>query len=189
MLSSLLPTLLLPLVLANPLHTARATSLGAVTQFVYSGSGCTQGSNSVAVSSTSTGYTVQVYTFDEFTTSDTQNCELHFQGSGLSAGWQVSLTEFDAVGSAKGAVSAVWWFWQAYWSDDAADTLTLSGAIENPAGTSLVKANVTEPLWSQCIGASGNPGILNVNFRVVVTGEGSFEVDKEMLKYQFRRCQ
>ncbi|KAJ4417681.1 hypothetical protein N0V82_006042 [Gnomoniopsis sp. IMI 355080] len=189
MFSILLPMLLLPIVTASPLHNSRATAFGAVTQFTYSGSGCTQGSNSVAVSSTSNGYMAQVYTFDEFVTGDTQNCELHFQGSGLSAGWQVSLAELDAVGTTKGAVSAVRWFWQAYWSDDAVDTLTLSGSIDSPVGTSVVKANVSEPLWSECIGASGNPGNLNVNFRVVVTGDGSFEVDQEVLKYQFRRCQ
>lgn len=124
MLSKVLPILLFPFALAKPLHNARATALGAVTQFVYSGSGCTQGSNSVVVS-TSSGYTVQTYTFSEFETSDTQNCELHFQGSGLSAGWQVSLAELDAVGTTKGAVSGVRWFWQAYWSDDAADTVRL----------------------------------------------------------------
>lgn len=127
MLSEFLPMLLLlPLSLANPLlqsHTARAAAVGAITQFRYSGSGCTQGSNSVAVSPTSSGYTVQIYTFTDFETSATQNCELHFEGSGLSAGWQVSLAEVDAVGSTTGAVQAVGWFWQGYWSDDASDTV------------------------------------------------------------------
>lgn len=126
MFTTLLPTLLLllPVALASPLTTPRTTAaLGAITQFVYSGSGCTQGSNSVSISPTSNGYTTQVYTFNQFATSDTQNCELHFQGSGLSPGWQVSLAELDVVGSTRGAVSAVRWFWQVYWSDDAADTV------------------------------------------------------------------
>lgn len=131
MFSTLLPTLLLlllPLTQANFLTTPRTTTTtapGAIAQLVYSGSGCTQGSNSVAISPTSNGYTTQVYTFNEFATSDTQNCELHFQGSGLSTGWQVSLAELDVVGSARGGVvSAVRWFWQIYWSDDAADTVS-----------------------------------------------------------------
>lgn len=130
MFSTLVPNLalllhLLPLALANPLITTprTTTALGAITQFVYSGSGCPQGSNSVSISPASVGYTTQVYTFSDFATSDTENCELHFQGSGLSPGWQVSLAELDVVGSARGAVSAVRWFWQVYWSDDAADTV------------------------------------------------------------------
>lgn len=67
--------------------------------------------------------------------------------------------------------------------------LTLSGTVDNPPSTAVITANATEPLWSRCIGADGNPGILNVNFRVVVVGNGSFKVDREVLKYQFRSCQ
>lgn len=121
----------LALALANPLpfshavttHPHRSHDAAAITQFRYSGSGCTQGSNSVTVSPTSSVYTTQVFTFKDFDTSDTENCELHFQGSGLGAGWQVSLAELDAVGSTTGDVQAVNWFWQGYWSDDASDTV------------------------------------------------------------------
>lgn len=72
--------------------------------------------------------------------------------------------------------------------------LTLEGSIDstsaNASGSTTVRASVPDPLWSQCIGADGNPGILNVNLRVAVAGgAGSFEVDSEVLKYQFRRCQ
>lgn len=72
--------------------------------------------------------------------------------------------------------------------------LTLEGSIDstsaNASGPTTIKASVSDPLWSQCIGADGNPGILNVNFRVAVaSGAGSFKVDSEVLKYRFRRCQ
>ncbi|CAN8099661.1 unnamed protein product [Discula destructiva] len=188
----LITILLAPLALAVPFSPevqtqAHTRASAGITQFRYSGSGCTQGSDSVGISSS--GWTTQVYTFSDFYTSSTENCELHFQGSGLSSGYQVSLAELDAVGKTTGPVKEVDWYWQGYWSDDASDTLTLSGTVFNPSGTSMIKANVSEPVWSKCIGADGNPGILNVNFRVVVAGDGSFEVLKEMLKYQYRKCQ
>lgn len=81
-------------------------------------------------------------------------------------------------------------------ADGSSSQLTLQGAIDNTGGKNkitnnnyTVKANVTSSLWSQCIGADGNPGILNVNFRVAVVGDGSsFDVDTETLNYKFRRC-
>ncbi|KAI3390781.1 hypothetical protein diail_8674 [Diaporthe ilicicola] len=209
MLSELIAAALLPLTaLSSPLlqHTVLSTrdlpaSAGSVTQFRYSGNGCTQGSNSVTRSGS---WITQTYKFSQFeadtisaTTPSTENCELHFQGAGLSAGWQVSIAEADVTGKLVLAPGAkVNYYWQAYWSDDAADTLTLQGAIDNTGGNTkitnnnyTIRANVTDPLWSQCIGADGNPGILNVNFRVAVNGDASsFEVDTETLKYEFRRC-
>ncbi|KKY37937.1 hypothetical protein UCDDA912_g02155 [Diaporthe ampelina] len=209
MLSKLVATtLLLPLTaLSSPLqHAVLSTrelpaSVGTVTQFRYSGNGCTQGSNSVARSG---GWVSQTYKFSQFEadtttagTPTTENCELHFQGAGLSPGWQVSLAEADVTGKLALAPDAkVNYYWQVYWSDDAADTRTLQGSIDNTGGKNkitnnnyTVRANVTDSLWSQCIGADGNPGILNVNFRVAVVGDGSsFDVDTETLNYKFRRC-
>ncbi|KAL1850641.1 hypothetical protein Daus18300_012852 [Diaporthe australafricana] len=211
MLSTLLATALLPLTaLSTPLHLQPHTvlstrelpaSVGSVTQFRYSGNGCTQGSNSVTRSG---GWVSQTYKFSQFeadtvsvTTPSTENCELHFQGAGLSPGWQVSIAEADVTGKLVLAPDAkVNYYWQVYWSDDATDTLTLQGSIDNTGGKTkitnnnyTIKANVTDSLWSQCIGADGNPGILNVNFRVAVVGDASsFDVDTETLKYAFRRC-
>lgn len=230
MLSKLLATTLLPLTaLSSPFHPGVLSprelpaSVGTVTQFKYSGNGCTQGSNSVTRSG---GWVTQTYKFSQFEadtitagTPTTENCELHFQGAGLSPGWQVSLAEADVTGKLVLAPdSRVNYYWQVYWSDDAADTvspgsyipelgghsgadgrstqLTLQGAIDNTGGKNkitnnnyTIRANVTDSLWSQCIGADGNPGILNVNFRVAVVGDGSsFDVDTETLNYKFRRC-
>lgn len=129
MFSTLLPTLLLPVALANSLTTPSTPTAnpGAITQIVYSGPGCP--SNSVSTPPASIGYNTQVFSFHDFVTSDTQNCELHIQGSGLSPGWQVSLAELDVVGSLRreggGGAAAVRWFWQVYWSDNAADTVIM----------------------------------------------------------------
>ncbi|KAK2611562.1 hypothetical protein N8I77_004895 [Diaporthe amygdali] len=208
MLSKLVAAALLPLTaLSSPFQHAvlntrdLPASVGSVTQFRYSGNGCTQGSNSVTRSG---GWVTQTYKFSQFeadtistTTPSTENCELHFQGAGLTPGWQVSLSDAEVTGKLALAPDAkVNYYWQVYWSDDATDTLTLQGAIDNTGGKSkitnnnyTIKANVTDSLWSQCIGADGNPGILNVNFRVAVVGDASsFDVDTETLRYQFRRC-
>lgn len=231
MLSKLVTAALLPLTaFSSPFQHAvlntrdLPASVGSVTQFRYSGNGCTQGSNSVTRSG---GWVTQTYKFSQFeadtistTTPSTENCELHFQGAGLTPGWQVSLSDAEVTGKLALAPDAkVNYYWQVYWSDDATDTvsldhaiadasegnnmklthftqLTLQGAIDNTGGKSkitnnnyTIKANVTDSLWSQCIGADGNPGILNVNFRVAVVGDASsFDVDTETLRYQFRRC-
>lgn len=139
MLSKLLATTLLPLTaLSTPFHHSVLSprelpaSVGTVTQFRYSGNGCTQGSNSVTRSG---GWVSQTYKFSQFEadtitagTPTTENCELHFQGAGLSPGWQVSLAEADVTGKLVLAPDAkVNYYWQVYWSDDAADTVSLDG--------------------------------------------------------------
>lgn len=144
MLSKLLATTLLPLTaLCSPLqHTVLSrrelpASVGTVTQFRYSGNGCTQGSNSVTRSG---GWVSQTYKFSQFEadtitagTPTTENCELHFQGAGLSPGWQVSLAEADVTGQLVLAPDAkVNYYWQVYWSDDAADTVSLAMLIYIP---------------------------------------------------------
>lgn len=122
----LLPTLALP----NPHQITtypRDTAASTITQFRYSGSGCTQNSNSVTYSPAATWSTPQTYTFKQFAAAvaDTENCELHFQGAGLPAGWQVSVASVEFTGklNLKDDAAAVQWFWQGYWSDDAADTV------------------------------------------------------------------
>lgn len=137
MLSKLLATTLLPLTaLSTPFHPGVLSprelpaSVGTVTQFRYSGNGCTQGSNSVTRSG---GWVSQTYKFSQFEadtitagTPTTENCELHFQGAGLSPGWQVSLSEADVTGKLVLAPDAkVNYYWQVYWSDDATDTVSL----------------------------------------------------------------
>lgn len=138
--SFLLPSLLFPLrALARPApflhevitpHPRDMSAAGAITQFRYSGSGCTQDSNSVSYSPAA-GWTTQVYTFRQFAAGGTddasENCELHFQGSGLGQGWQVSLSELDATGKFAGTgETSVNWFWQIYWSNDASNTVSVS---------------------------------------------------------------
>lgn len=141
MLSKLLAITLLPLTaLSTPFHPGVLSprelpaSVGTVTQFRSSGNGCTQGSNSVTRSG---GWVSQTYKFSQFEantitagTPTTENCELHFQGTGLSPGWQVSLDEADVTGKLVLAPDAkVNYYWQVYWSDDATDTVSLEDNV------------------------------------------------------------
>jgi hypothetical protein len=130
-------TLLLPLTaLSTPFHPGvlsrreMPAAVGTVTQFRYSGSGCTQGSNSVTRAGA--GWDSQTYRFSQFeadtvnpATPTTGNCELHFQGAGLSPGWQVSIAGAEVTGALALAPGAkVNYYWQVYWSDDAAHTVS-----------------------------------------------------------------
>lgn len=131
----LLATLLATATAANPLAPSDLPySVGSVTQFRSSGSGCTQSSDSV---SRSGGWIQQTYTFREFEADtvsaagdSTQNCELHFQGAGATPGWQVSIAEADAAGRLTlGKDATLNYYWQVYWSGDASDTVSLGCGI------------------------------------------------------------
>ena len=101
-------------------------SLPALTAFRYSGSGCTQGSNSVKRDG---GWSDATFTFSDFTANSpgedaTENCEVHYQGSGASAGWQVSVSELNVNGKVVLPPEIRFnYYWQIYWSDDAPNTV------------------------------------------------------------------
>ena len=119
---------LLPLANCGPVAVRDTpASLPALTAFRYSGNGCTQGSNSVKRVG---GWTDATFTFSQFIADgpgkdSTQNCEVHYQGSGASAGWQVSVSELNVNGKVVLlAGSRFNYYWQIYWSDDASDTVS-----------------------------------------------------------------
>lgn len=73
------------------------------------------------------------------------------------------------------------------------EQLSLQGTIDSNDNISNPRYTIVQPattrLWSKCIASDGNPGILNVNFRVAIIGDGGdFDVDTETLKYQWRKC-
>lgn len=47
-----------------------------------------------------------------------------------------------------------------------------------------------QKVWSKCIGGDGNPGMLNVNFRTALIGDGHgyFEVQTENWDFVWRQC-
>ncbi|KAF2181107.1 hypothetical protein K469DRAFT_590376 [Zopfia rhizophila CBS 207.26] len=174
---------------APPEHVPKVTSLQ------FSGSGCPSSSGSVHSSEALLGDT-QSFTFGQLGSDSTENCEIHLQGSGASSGWQVAIKEVTYKGDVRlKPGTQLDYFTQIFWSDRAADTTTLSGHItctgpdfKEPV-TLLQTVPASNPAWSKCIGDDGNTGILNVNFRPVISGnEGHFDFKSATWNLQWRKC-
>ncbi|TPX16463.1 uncharacterized protein E0L32_003757 [Thyridium curvatum] len=170
-----------------------------ITSVKYSGQGCPQGSDSVARTGDfgNLGFKFSKFAANSPGTSSTTACEVHVQASGGSSGWQVSLADIWVKGHAvlqPGACAN--YFTTAFWSDDPTDTVTVRGTLNNDDDKVLdvpVTIHNSVPTgkssWSQCIGGDGNPGILNVNFRVALSDERNiFTVDAEDVKFRWRQC-
>lgn len=113
---------LLPLASSSPIEVNEpAFSDFDITAVQFSGSGCPQGSNSASLSG---GWQSSTVAFKQFGGSETENCQVHFQGSGATPGYQVTLSEVDVVGSVVLKAGTTFnSFVQAYWSQDAAKTV------------------------------------------------------------------
>ena len=114
---------LLPLASSSPLVARDPTfSDFDVTAISFSGSGCPQGSNSAALSG---NWQSSAVSFKQFGGVDTENCQVHFQGSGATPGYQVTLAEVDVQGSVVLKAGTTFnSFVQAFWSQDAAKTVS-----------------------------------------------------------------
>lgn len=73
---------------------------------------------------------------------------------------------------------------------------TIRGQIENDGSTTinkpvtLVSSAGEDKVWSPCTGSDGYTGIMNVNFRGRLAGEGKayFEALSESWDLEWRRC-
>ncbi|EDU42359.1 conserved hypothetical protein [Pyrenophora tritici-repentis Pt-1C-BFP] len=160
-----LTTLLALLPLLTPLALAAPPTAPRISRLVFSGSGCPSSSSSVTSTSATLGDTAGV-TFSQLRGSNTDNCAVHVQSTGASAGWQVAVRGVTYEGDVvlKGA-SGLDTYTQVFWSDRASDT------------------------WSKCTGADGDPGILNINFRPIVQGNyGSYDFKSAVWKLEWRTC-
>ncbi|KAF2202024.1 hypothetical protein GQ43DRAFT_431120 [Delitschia confertaspora ATCC 74209] len=193
MLPLILLTTLLPLASSSPV-TRRDPDFSTfdITSVQFSGPGCPQGSNSASIDGNWNNSNLHFKQLGTALPGDgSENCQVHFQGSGATPGWQVSLSEVSAYGKASLKPGTKFqWFVQAFWSDDAADTLTLESDTTDCDGPITLHAKANRDVWSKCVGADGNPGILNVNLRGALNGDkgGSFEINTENLKYKWRKC-
>ena len=127
-LKALVLAALMPLAHCGPVAIRDTpANVPALTAFKYSGSGCTQGSNSVK---TVGGWNEATFSFSDFIANSpgedaTENCEVHFQGSGASAGWQVAVSELNVNGKVVLPPGTRFdYYWQIYWSDDASNTVS-----------------------------------------------------------------
>lgn len=70
---------------------------------------------------------------------------------------------------------------------------TVRSQISNTGGslrTSFsAQADVPMPVWSQCVGEGGSiPGILNVNLRTAIIGQGTSKLKGAKLEFTWRKC-
>jgi hypothetical protein len=117
--STLLLAALAPaLIAAAPGVAPRITSLR------ISGSGCPNDSGSVKSSTGVLGDSAS-FTFSQLSSDNTNNCEIHIQSSGGSAGWQVGVQAVTYSGDLTlKPGTQLDTYTQIYWSDNAAETVS-----------------------------------------------------------------
>ncbi|OIW34602.1 hypothetical protein CONLIGDRAFT_638951 [Coniochaeta ligniaria NRRL 30616] len=166
-----------------------------ITSVQYSGNGCPNDA------SRSGSFSDPTFTYNRFAavlpgTNQTVNCEIHVQAAGGSAGWQVALSDVNIDGHlVLDQGTRLDYYTTVYYSENAGSTTTARQHISNNGGSTLdypvsLRQDITKPVWSECIGGDGSPGILNVNFRGALTGGGHayFEVFTENWDFIWRRC-
>jgi hypothetical protein len=106
------------------LSFAAPPSAPSITKLVFSGTGCPNDSGSVKSDTATLGDNAGV-SFSQLKGSDTDNCAVHIQSSGGSAGWQVAVSQITYEGDVnlKGN-SQLDTFTQVFWSDNAANTVS-----------------------------------------------------------------
>lgn len=212
-LSFLAPLTSLTLAASIPFSTrdAPAEAPGAlphITSLSYSGNGCP--SSSPGVERTGAGFGDIGFRLNGFQASvpgiDTSstNCQVHLQATGCAAGWQVGIQSATIKGHlVLDPGASVNWYLTSYWSENAAATNTISGAITN-AGSSRIDEDIAKSAsagsavaWSPCAKGDGFLGILNVNFRVALDppgkqygyfGKDADTAAAESWNYVWRRC-
>ncbi|KAH8905223.1 hypothetical protein BR93DRAFT_970031 [Coniochaeta sp. PMI_546] len=166
-----------------------------ITSVQYSGNGCPNDA------SRSGSFNDPTFTYNRFAAvlpgvNQTVNCEIHVQAAGASAGWQVALSDVNIDGHlVLDQGTRLDYYTTVYYSENAGSTTTARQHISNTGGSTLdypvtLHQDITKPVWSDCIGGDGSPGILNVNFRGALTGSGHayFEVFTENWDFIWRRC-
>lgn len=171
-------------------------ALPRISSISFSGNGCIKDPQHYG------GFSDPTFKFNSFAaslpgTSRTLNCEVHIVATGASPGWQVALASNNVKGHVVLAPGTqLDYFTTVFFSEAASKTGTVRGRISNSGeGTinqpvTLVSNTGANKVWSQCTGGDGSPGILNVNFRGALTGDGKayFEANTESWDLEWRRC-
>jgi hypothetical protein len=187
---------LISLLLASVATAADSVAPAArVSSIQYSGNGCLRDPKY------SGGLADPTFTYSNFAASlpganQTLNCQVHLEVTGAGSGWQVALSQ-NAVRSHVVLTpgTRLDYFTTVFFSDAASKTSTVRGHIKSDDGTldqslTLVNNLGGSKVWSQCTGSSGYTGILNVNFRGALSGNGKayFEALTENWDLEWRRC-
>ncbi|KAI1336292.1 hypothetical protein F5Y15DRAFT_419083 [Xylariaceae sp. FL0016] len=184
-------------------------SMPRVSSITYSGSGCPSSSPGVDKLGSWNDLAFRMNGFEAKvpgTATSTENCQVHLQASGCSAGWQVGIKDVYVRGHlALDPGATLDYYVTSFWSQDAANTATIQASLPN-TGTTRLDADVTahasvpdaEVVWSPCSRSDGYLGILNVNFRAALLtadgnqygyfGKGGDSAPLESWGYVWRRC-
>jgi hypothetical protein len=151
------------------------------------------------------------FTFSQLASDNTNNCEIHVQSTGGSAGWQVGVQAVTYSGDLTlKPGTQLDAYTQIFWSDKAAETVSqtsfpcvellltkrqsvLTGHI-TCAGPEIrdsftLRQSTDAPKFSKCTGDDGNPGILNVNARPVISGnDGAYNIKSATWNFVWRKC-
>ncbi|KAH6854108.1 hypothetical protein B0I37DRAFT_22143 [Chaetomium sp. MPI-CAGE-AT-0009] len=172
-----------------------APAVPKITSITFSGSGCARDPKF------SGSFNDPTVTFNNFAASlpgsQTLNCQVHLQASGASPGWQVALK----TNVVKGRVllspgTTLTHYTTVFFSQDAGRSDTISGSVSNSGGgtvnegVTLVANADGGKVWSPCTGSDGYTGIMNINFRGALAGDGKahFVADTEQWDLEWRRC-
>lgn len=190
-------TVLLAAVFPAAVVSDSPSSMPKITSVTFSGSGC---KNDAKLSG---GLSSPTISYDDFTarypgTSHMVTCQVHLQGSGASPGWQFALKD----NWVKGKVwlqpgTSLDYYTTVFFSQDAANTGTVKNTISNTGGGTVerdvVLRNNLAPrkIWSPCTDGDGYTGILNVNFRGILSGEEGrawFKATSQNWEVEWRQC-
>jgi len=191
----ILSNLLLLTAASAAMADTAAPATPKISSITFSGSGCARDPKF------SGSFNDPTITFSSFAASlpgsQTLNCQVHLQATGASPGWQVSLK----TNVIKGRVyltpgTSLTHYTTVFFSQDAARSDTISGTVSNDGdgtvneGVTLVAKADASRVWSPCTGSDGYTGIMNINFRGALTGDGKaqFVADTEEWDLEWRRC-
>ncbi|KAJ9164837.1 hypothetical protein NKR19_g1080 [Coniochaeta hoffmannii] len=192
-----LTTLAVALVaLYTPLAAADGpASQPTITSVQYSGNGCPDDAKRTG------GFSDPTFTYNRFAASlpgqnQTVNCEVHVQAAGASSGWQVALSNVNVNGHlVLDEGTSLDYYTTVFYSENAGTTTTAKRTISNTGPGKLdypvtLHQTIKSPAWSKCTGGDGSPGILNVNSRSALRGDGHgyFEVFNQNWDFVWRRC-
>ncbi|KAK1757888.1 hypothetical protein QBC47DRAFT_166718 [Echria macrotheca] len=176
---------------------ASPPSLPTITSISFSGNGCSSNPKY------SGNFNDLQITYNSFSvqypgSQQTQNCQVHIQASGGTPGWQFSIRDVQVTGHAYlTSGTNLDWFSTVYFSQDAANTGSKRDSYQND-GSGTISQDVVlfndlsgNRVWSPCLGSDGYTGILNVNWRGALTGDGSkasFDAWYQRWDVDWRRC-
>lgn len=130
-----------------------------ISKLVFSGTGCPNDSGSVKADSATLGDGAGV-SFTQLKGTDTDNCAVHIQSNGGSAGWQVAVREITYQGDVNlRGNSALDTFTQIFWSENAGNTVSQQQKTNCHARIGILIDVAGYLNWRNCMRWPRNQGL------------------------------